>query len=314
MNFTQLKYFNAVCTYQTVSAAAEYLHISQPSLSAAIKELERDFGVTLFQRHHRGMMLTPEGELFYKMSKDLLNRAEQLEHIMNDLGKERKVLRLGVPPMIGSLLLPYIYREFLTMHPDISLEITEGGRDELLSRLSEDFLDMVFLPHNRPIDPNLSALKTASLEIVCCAAKNNPILINKEVSASDLANTPLVLFKNSFFQTEEIKKWFAVEGIKPNILLQTAQLSTVESIISNNTAVGFLFRPLIESNPALVAVPTRSPIYVDVSLVWKKDAYFLGCMKEFKEYINGKNPFNNFSAVNIKNNQKAGQICLKEEK
>ena len=62
MNINQLKYFDAVCTFQSVSLAAEYLHISQPSLSSAIKELENEFGILLFKRHHRGMVLTPEGE------------------------------------------------------------------------------------------------------------------------------------------------------------------------------------------------------------------------------------------------------------
>ena len=61
MNLMQLKYFNAICTFGTVSGAAEYLHIAQPSLSNAIKELEGEFGVLLFSRRHRGMVLTPAG-------------------------------------------------------------------------------------------------------------------------------------------------------------------------------------------------------------------------------------------------------------
>ena len=63
MNLIQLKYFHAVCQFQTVSEAAEYLYISQPSLSNAIKELENEFGVALFRRHHRGMTLTEEGRV-----------------------------------------------------------------------------------------------------------------------------------------------------------------------------------------------------------------------------------------------------------
>lgn len=61
MNFNQLKYFNTVAEQGSVSKAAELLHISQPSLSAAIKELEEEFGTTLFNRHYRGVALTREG-------------------------------------------------------------------------------------------------------------------------------------------------------------------------------------------------------------------------------------------------------------
>ncbi len=291
MNLVQLKYFQAVCTYHTVSAAAEFLHISQPSLSNAIKELEREFGITLFNRHHHGMVPTPEGETLLKLSNDLLSRSEHLENVMNKLGKKRNFLRLGVPPMLGSLILPNIYGAFLSTNPDIELEITEGGRKDLTQKLSEDFLDMVFLSHNRPIETNFSAHLITRLEIVCCVSRNNPLSKHKSLSAADIAETPLVLFKNNFFQTEEIKRWFALRNTRPNILLQTEQLSTIQTLISNNVAVGFMFRNLLDSESDLVPIPMNSPIYADISLVWKKDAYFFSAMQQLKDYINKTNIF-----------------------
>lgn len=286
MNIIQLKYFNAVCTYRTVSAAAEYLHISQPSLSASIKELEREFGVALFYRQHRGMTLTHEGEVLHAMAKDLLNRAEQIENVMSDLGRERRILRLGIPPMIASLFLPRIYRDFIPSCPGIQAEITEGGRGELMSMLSDDCLDMVFLPHDRAPEPWLMSQKITRLEIVCCASHSNPISRCKSLSPKELCGIPLVLFKNSFFQTEEIKKRFAMNNITPDILLQTQQLSTVLSVIREDIAVGFMFRQLIESNPNLVPIPLSVPMYVDVSLVWKKNAYMFNYMRKLKEFVN----------------------------
>ena len=81
MNLTKLKYFHAICTFHSFSEAAEYLHISQPSLSNAIKELENEYGVSLFSRHYRGVSLTSEGQVLYNLSKDVLNRTEQAENI-----------------------------------------------------------------------------------------------------------------------------------------------------------------------------------------------------------------------------------------
>ncbi len=294
MNLTQLKYFLAVCNYQSLSKAAEYLYISQPSLSSAIRELEQSYGVKLFRRHHRGMILTPEGEVLQKNGKELLKNAEQLDRVMHDYGNDRKVLRLGVPPMIGSLLLPFIYREFLSENPDIQIEINEGGRQELLSMLSSGLLDMVFLAHNIPLTRDLSVLDIAKLEIVCCASKNHPVANFSSVCASDLLDVPLVLFKNSFFQTEEIKKWFASQGVVPNVLLQTEQLSTLRSIIKNDTAVGFLFRELIQNDTDLVPVSLSEPMLSDISLVWQKDGCMLSSMQRLLDYVSLKNPFRHF--------------------
>lgn len=291
MNLIQLKYFQAICSYHTVSAAAEYLHISQPSLSNAIKELEREFGITLFKRHHRGMQLTPEGETLLKLSEDLLSRSDHIETIMGKLGKKRNFLKLGVPPMLGSLILPKIYSTFLSDNPDIELEITEGGRKDLTKKLSEDFLDMVFLSHNRPIEATFSAQLISRLEIVCCVSKNNPLSNHKTLNASQLAEIPLVLFKNSFFQTEEIKRWFAISNIKPNILLQTEQLSTIQTLISNNIATGFMFRQLIDAESDFVPIPLNTPIHADISLVWKKDAYLFNAMKQLSEHISQTDMF-----------------------
>lgn len=291
MNLNQLKYFYAVCEHGSLSDAAEYLYISQPSLSASIKALEKEFGVTLFSRRHQGMELTKEGKVLYEMCSDILARTDELENIMKDMGNERGRLRLGIPPMIGSLILPYIYRDFCRSYPGISLEIVEGGRGELLDKLAENYLDMVFLLQNKPLDAKYESAKVAQLEIVCCASKNNSIAKYEYVSPSDLIDTPLVLFENSFFQTEEIKKWFATENVNPNIILQTNQLSTMLTMISNNVAMGFTFRELTEKNKDFVAISTKNPIFVDASLVWKKDAYKFSSMEKFRKYIRENNPF-----------------------
>ncbi len=291
MNLVQLKYFNAVCMFGTVSDAAEYLHISQPSLSSAIKELEMEFGVALFQRHHRGMTLTPEGEALYNMSQDVLNRTTKIENVMKDLGRQRKKLRLGIPPMIGSLAMPAICRDFPSEHKDITLDITECGRKELIQKLSQDYLDMVILPHNSPLEDRWSTLLVGKLEIVCCAARGSRFVRDDAVTPQSLKDVPVVLFANSFFQTEEIKKWFASCNIEPNIILQTEQLSTMMSIISNDIAVGFMFRQLIEKNMDMLPISMESPMYADVSLVWKKDAYFFNSMNKFKEYMINKKMF-----------------------
>ena len=285
MNITQLKYFNAICSLNSVSAAADFLFVSQPTISNAIKELEEEFGITLFKRHHRGMSLTKEGELLYNMSKDLLNRAEHIQKVMNDLGKNRKTLRLGVPPMIGSMYLPLIHGEFKKEHPEILLEISEGGKAELLDKLENDYLDMIFLSHNEKFPPDLSSIYIESVETVLCVSEKNPLSKKKSVTPKDLKDTPLVLFKNSFFQTELIKKSFFDYNLSPNILLQTEQLSNILNMISSNMSAGFLFEPLIKSGQGIVAIPMEKRLFADISLVWKKDSYIFTGMKTFSDFI-----------------------------
>ena len=112
MNITQLKYFHAVAEYHTVSLAAQRLYISQPSLSNAIRELEREFALSLFFRRHNGMFLTPEGTKLYNSTKELLTKYAEVERVMLELGGDTRRLRLGIPPMLSSIIFADIYREF----------------------------------------------------------------------------------------------------------------------------------------------------------------------------------------------------------
>lgn len=285
MNITQLKYFQTVCIYGTVSAAAEYLYISQPSLSAAIKELEEEFGVALFRRHHKGMTLTEEGETLFKLSNDLLLKVEDIERIMNDMGVNKKILRLGVPPMIGSLILPKIFREFSLLAPDIQIEIVEAGSRQLLNYLDDGRIDAAFITHNTAFFEQYKSIPVSKFEIVCCTNKDSDLSNLDIVSAEQLKDRPIVMFKNSFFQTEAIKKWFSESNITPNVILQTDQLSTLSNIISEGVAVGFMFKQLISKTSSLIAIPTKTPINAQMSFVWRAKTGLFNSMKTFIEYI-----------------------------
>lgn len=285
MTFTELKYFNAVYTALSVSGAAEILHISQPSVSGAIKQLEKDFGVTLFKRHHKGVTPTPEGESLFKMSKDILTRVAEAENIMKEMGSECKTLRLGIPPMVSSLILPEIFRDFVKNNPDISLSATEGGYKELKEKLENGYIDMAFLPHNSPFENEISAIHTMRFEMVCAVGTEHMLSKEKAITPQMLKDVSLVLFDDGFFQTEKIKNWFQEKAVSPQIILQTAQLSSLLNMLKNNMAAGFVFKTLAEKDASLTPLKTNPPLYTDVSLVWKKDAYFSLAMKKFCEYV-----------------------------
>ena len=187
--------------------------------------------------------------------------------------------------MIGSMYLPLIHGEFKKEHPEISLEISEGGKAELLDKLENDYLDMIFLSHNEKFPPDLSSIYIESVETVLCVSEKNPLSKKKSITPKDLKDTPLVLFKNSFFQTELIKKSFFDYNLSPNILLQTEQLSNILNMISSNMSAGFLFEPLIKSGQGIVAIPMEKRLFADISLVWKKDSYIFTGMKTFSDFI-----------------------------
>ena len=285
MNLTQLKYFMAVCEYGTVSAAAERLHIAQPSLSIAIKELENEFEIALFNRTHKGMQLTDDGRRFLYMSADIVERAENAERTMKDIGRGKKSLRLGVPPMIGSLVLPLIYTDFVAKSPDIDVEIIECGGEEAAKLMRDGLIDMAFISHSGDLDADMDFFRIGDLEIVCSASVGNSTVKDGTVSPKVLDGVPLVMYTDGFFQSRRIKNWFECESIEPNVLVTTNQLSTMIKLISSGTAVGFLFDKLVENEDNIECVSLEPPITLNISLVWQKNRHLFSTMKRFKHFI-----------------------------
>ena len=193
MKLSQLRYFQAVCRTGTTSRAAEQLHISQPSVSAAIRELEQEFDVSLFSRDSRSLQITEEGRVLLAMADDLLERADRTEHTMRMLGKKQKILRVGIPPMIASLLLPKISS---LIYPHIQISVTERGREDLLEGLHNQQLDCAFLPYRNEQLSSVSVLPVSSVETVFCVSENHPFANRASVRFDELGNEKLILFQN----------------------------------------------------------------------------------------------------------------------
>lgn len=103
MNINYLYYFQTVCKYKNMTKAAESIHISQPSITLAIKELEKELGFELFYRIGNKIELTPEGKIFLDKSKHFIKQFEDFQCDALDLGKKRKAsLKIGIPTVLGT--------------------------------------------------------------------------------------------------------------------------------------------------------------------------------------------------------------------
>ena len=220
-----------------------------------------------------------------ELAQKLLLQADDTIRTMQELGSNNRVLRLGVPPMIGSLVLPILYGEHFKLYPQLKVRIVEDDSSGLNRLLTEDQIDMAFLPHTRPFGGDLCAQPLTELQNVCCVHKAHRFAAQKSIRLEELRDEPLVLFKNSFFQTERIMNKFSKLSIIPNVLLDTAQLPIVQNMIASKMAVGFMFEFLTKATPELVGVPLDPPMTTQVSLVWKKSSYISGDRKNLIEFI-----------------------------
>ena len=97
MKLTQLEYFCAAVECQSITAAAKKLYVTQPAISGAIRELEKEFSVTLFSHARNKMALTEDGRLFYERVEQLLREVESTAQELHDLGSAQQTVKVGIP-------------------------------------------------------------------------------------------------------------------------------------------------------------------------------------------------------------------------
>ncbi len=284
MTLDQLRYFQTVCKYNSVSRASEYLNISQPSVSNAINKLEAEFGTMLFTRQNKRLILTKEGMLLLELANDLLLKADYTLQAMKELS-DNKTLNLGVPPMLSSFILPILYGDFFKNYPDFKINILEDDRTGLIRMLEDHRINMAFLPHDGPMDARLKSQPLIEFDNVCCVSKYHRLSQKETLTIEDIKDEHLVLFKNSFFQTERILERFKQSGYNPNILLNTAQVTTMQNMAASGLAVGFIFKFLLESTSGLVGIPLNPPMRTQISLVWKQGEHLSSNMNHLIQFV-----------------------------
>ena len=289
MKLYQVLYFITVCNNQNnISRAAEKLHISQPSISNAIRELEEEFGVCLFHRINRKLYITEEGEAFLNMAADLLSRSEEIVSKMQGLGNRKNHIKIGIPPMIGSLLFPTIFQQFTQLYPSIELEAFEDGSLQILKLMEKDALDVAIVILNNTNLEHLYSVNILDTEMVFCTTKDHPLAARPDISFEEIAHEPLILLKPGSYQCYMIENSLKACGIVPRTILHTNQLSTIATFLQKEIASAFLFREIAATIPNTAAIPLKHPIKIHIGMVWKKGGFIYSDTAHFIDFVKNK--------------------------
>lgn len=288
MKLTQLQYFIAACQHNNITAAANELHISQPSISNAIRELEQEFGVELLCRTNKILSRTQEGEFFFRRATDLVAQAELLKQQMCDFGTQKNNVRIGIPPMIGAILYPPMLQAFRQSYPNINLDVSEEGSVETIRLVSENILDVALVVTDTLDNDHMNVIPLCDAEVYFCVSKNNPLAREKTVSMDMIRDEPIVMYRDGYYLRKLILGRYSQMGITPKIVLNSNQLYTSRNMVLTGLASAFLFRNVAEREEGIIGIPLSQPITLHIGLIWKKSQYLYSDVAKFinfaKEY------------------------------
>lgn len=285
MDIRQLEYFQMVARLNNISRAAERLHVAQPSVSVAIQKLEEELGCTLFDRSKKKIALTPEGEVFLKRTDAILAALKEAVTEMHDYqGLAQGNIKLGLPPMIGSILFPKIFASFRELYPNIDFKITEDGSLSVRNSLGEGLLDLgiiIMLEESQYLD----TIPIMEAEIVACLAPNHPLATKDEISFEDLRREKFILLKEDTIHRKTILEKCEDSGFYPEIILSSSQSETIQGLVANGLGISFLLDAIVRENKKIKGIPLKGGQKVKINLAWKKDKYISVAAQAFIDFI-----------------------------
>ncbi len=271
MELRVLEYFLAVAREQSISAAADFLHLTQPTLSRQLKDLEEEFGKQLFIRGNRKVTLTEDGVYFRKKAEEIVTLAQRTEAEMKntDQGIVGDIyIGAGETEAVGNLVS--VAHELQKQFSGIHFHITSGDTADLTDRLDKGLFDFCLLlgEIDRSKYDYLSLPYTDTWGILM--RKDSPLAEKEEIKAHDLWDKPLI-FSRQMLNVSQFMRWFEKSASELNIIA-TYNLAFNASIMArehmgyvltldkliNTEGTDLCFRPL---------APKQT---VGMTLVWKK--------------------------------------------
>ncbi|MFV0518160.1 MAG: LysR family transcriptional regulator [Aminipila sp.] len=284
MNINHLRYFLAVCEYGSITKAAENIHMSQPSITAAIQYLENSYGFKLFNRNNKKVVLTPEGAEFLKLAKHLIGECDNFTNKSMDLShKKDVVLKIGMPGVLGSFFFKKIIPNFELQNPGIHLEIYEIPTIEGIKKIHDSKLDLLIGITDKATYPNCDSALIFSTELQLAVSSKNPLSQNKAVTEKMLSGYPFVIISAGSFHYNIITSRFENNPIK--IILHSNQVSTIRYMIENDYAITIIYKEIFNNDPNITMIPLEDPIHANVSVFWRTGSYCNTATKAFISYL-----------------------------
>ncbi len=280
MTLTELKYIVAVARERHFGRAAEGCFVSQPTLSVAIKKLEEELGVQLFERGNTEVAVTPVGEKIVEEAQRVLEQTNTIREIAQQ-GRDplSGPLRVGVIYTIGPYLLPHLIRRTIADAPDMPLILQENFTVKLLESLRQGDLDVALLADPFP-DGGLMTQAVYDEPFVVAVPRKHAWARRKAIPSTELKDQTMLLlgtghcFRDHVLEVcPELSRYSqATGGIQKTF--EGSSLETIRHMVASGigiTVLPVMALPENRDDGLLTYVPFESPPPLRrVSLVWRK--------------------------------------------
>ena len=286
MELRHLRYFLAVSAARSFTRAAVRLHVTQPTLSHQIKQLEAMVGTMLFERNTKEIELTAAGRLFRPYCERILKEIESSKLAISELeGLMRGTLRMGVFHSFSHSMLPPILSEFALRYPGVHVTARLVPRADMERDLVNAELDFA-IAYISDDNDQIVAEHLFDEELVLVVGSKHSHAGRKSMPMRDLATLPLVLLTPEFGARQFVDRFFAETGLRPHVVLEMNAIEPIMATIRDSRLASVLSAGAIVDASGLHIVRLTEPAPKrSVGILWRRNGHRTAAALRMAEMI-----------------------------
>ncbi len=299
VEFRQLEYFYTISKLENFTRTAEVLHVSQPSVTKAIKALEAELQLTLIDRSQKHVTLTTEGRAFLLHAEKILHDIEETQQDMERFKTDTQgTIHFGIPPMVEAYLFPDFFTKFKAAYPRVNLDVKEYGDSvEVRSRADGGELDFGIIL-DQPNEENDNEILIMEDFLSLCVHPKHPLAKFSRVEFGQLRDEKFIMQQPSTYQYNTVYEHCVASGFTPDILLCTTQLKTIKQLVANQLGISILPDFVTRMETIFLRRPLQPALRFHVKLFWgehkclsETDKNFIRFMKNYTQTSEFKKNF-----------------------
>ena len=289
MDLRQIKYFLTVAEERNITKAAKKLHLSQPPLSRALIDLEKEFNCKLMIRGKRSITLTPEGLALKRRGEQLITLTDMTKtEILNMEQGLSGTLYIGHVDSDGPTLIAEWISSFKKAYPNVTYNLWCGTVDDLTDRLKSGLIDLAITMSPSSSDM-IEGIKVFSEDWVAIIPSKHPLSKNKKsnVNVKELVNEDLIISSRKI-RENEVREWFKPTNIEPHFIVKTAHSSNAAKLVAKNIGIA-LFPASVAKNISgdtnVIIKKVTPTMKVDYLLSWNKEKELKALATKFIKHV-----------------------------
>ena len=288
MNLNQLHYFSKLAEVEHYTKAAEELNISQPSLSHAIRELEKELGTKLFEKQGRGVVLTKYGRLFREYADESLKILDTgIRKVRSLTGQTEGVVELAYIYTLGSEFVPQLVSDFIRTHEELKVQFrfTVGNTSEVIQGIKDERFDIGFCSMTeRESDISFTPVGTENLVVV--VPKGHPLSDEEAVDLEQAAAYPQIFFTQNSGLRPVVDRMFEQIKVRPRIAYEIEEDGSMAGLVAQNFGIAVMPEIPVLSQLPVDILPIRNQHEMRyVYMARAVDKYQPPVVQKFAEYV-----------------------------